>query len=693
MPEFFLELFSEEIPARMQRGAADDLARICTHELQYILPCQIKHNDEHKKSVRQFYGPRRIAIELELYDDDAPGTGPFAPERRDDGAEIRGPRIDAPEAALQGFLKKHSAEKGQLTKELGHYILRREPKVSSARELVMTELLPQIAKLGWPKSMRWGQSGDFTWVRPLRRVVCLLDGEVIPFKLGPVTASNETEGHRFLAPGAFTISSAADWEDKLNKRFVIADQTKRLQMIADGIAEKAGELGLNVVDDPGLIDEVNGLVEWPVPLIGKIDEDFMDLPPEVRELSMKVNQRYFALREYAGRPAPYFAFVSNVRGRNDVSAIVSGNERVLRARLADARHFWDLDLKMPFSHYLDKLKNITFHAQLGTQGKRADEIASLASRIAGILNGTLADIEVATNAGALAKADLATGMVGEFPELQGIIGGYYAEKLPHGWGGAALSEAIRTHYLPKGPGDAVPHGIVPCSVALADKLNTLFKFFGIDEKPTGSGDPYALRRAALGIIRIILENELSSLDLNVLCLDHEGVLDFIFERLRVKLRAEGKRSDVLDAVFAVSADGNLVRLMKRVDALTSFLSSEDGTNLLIAYRRAANILRIEEAKTGAIHGPPNPMLFEVPEERRLADFLNDLVAGLTQDILNEDFSGMMDKMSQLRAPVDAFFEKVTVNTNSPNLTLNRFKILAQLRSTMHAVADFSKIEG
>ncbi len=677
----------------MQKDAADALAMMCTNALQYILPCQQKYNEEHKKSVRKFYGPRRIAIEMQLYENDAFGTGPFAPERHDDGAEIRGPRIDAPDAALQGFLRKHAAEKSQLAQELGHYILRREPKVSSARELVTTELLPKIAKLCWPKSMRWGQSGDFTWVRPLRRVVCLLDGEVIPVKLGPVTASNETEGHRFLAPGAFTISSAADWEDKLEERFVIADQAKRRQMIADGVSEKAGVLGLNLVEDSGLIDEVNGLVEWPVPLIGKIDEDFMDLPLEVRELSMKVNQRYFALRGEAGKPAPYFAFVSNIPGKNDVSAIVSGNERVLRARLSDARHFWDLDLKTPLNHYLDKLKNITFHARLGTQAERADEIAALASRIARILNGTLADIEVATNAGALAKADLATGMVGEFPELQGIIGGYYAEKLPHGWGGAALSEAIRTHYLPRGPGDAVPHGIVPCSVALADKLNTLFKFFGIDEKPTGSGDPYALRRAALGIIRIILENELSSLDLNVLCFGHEGVLDFIFERLRVKLRGEGKRFDVLDAVFAVSADGNLVRLMKRVDALTSFLSTEDGTNLLIAYRRAANILRIEEAKKGTIHGPPNPMLFELPEERRLADLLKDLVAPLTEDIFREDFTGMMDKMAQLRVPVDAFFDKITVNTDLPDLSLNRFKILAQLRSTMHAVADFSKIEG
>jgi glycyl-tRNA synthetase beta chain len=673
MPEFFLELFSEEIPARMQQSGATLLSIAIHKSIPELVPL-----NQHLKT---YFSPRRIAV-----------IASVEQKTKAISRKERGPRIEAPEQAIAGFLRKFDARREQLSEENNFWVLSIEEPARDAVDIIMEKLPAELTRIPWAKSMRWGQGGDFTWVRPLRRIVCLLDGQVIPFKLGPITASNETEGHRFLSPGPFTVSSAADWEEKLEKRFVVADQTKRRKMIVDGIAEKAAELGLNVVEDPSLIDEVNGLVEWPVALIGKIDEDFMDLPPEVRELSMKVNQRYFALRDEAGEPAAYFAFVANVPGKNDVSAIVSGNERVLRARLSDARHFWDLDLEVPLSHYLEKLKNITFHGELGTQLDRANRIAERARDIAFRLGGTAEEVSLAVNAGALAKADLATGMVGEFPELQGIIGGYYAAKHPERWDGAVVSEAIRTHYLPKGPTDNVPRHLVPCAVALADKLDTLCKFFEIGEVPTGSGDPYALRRAALGVVRIILENDLR-LSLRDMLPGDGSLFRFIIERLRVKLRTEGKRFDVLDAVFAINADGDLVRLMKRVDALSSFLSTDDGANLLVAYRRAANILRIEEAKTGEINGPPNPMLFDVPDERRLADMLNDLVAPLRQDILSENFIGMMDKMSQLRAPVDAFFEKVTVNTNSSNLTLNRFKILAQLRSTMHAVADFSKIEG
>jgi glycyl-tRNA synthetase beta chain len=680
MPEFFLELFSEEIPARMQRDASIQLERICNDVLRSL----------HINRVETYYGPRRIAIKAEV-----------AAKSDTKIIEERGPRDTAPEAALAGFMGKHKASKEEILIEGGYYWLRRNENPVAALEVIAAGLPSALAKFSWPKSMRWGQGDNFTWVRPLRRIVCLLDGEVIPFALGPVTASNETEGHRFLAPGAFTVSSANDWEEKLKKRFVIADQTKRRQMIADGIAEKAGELGLNVVDDPALIDEVNGLVEWPVSLIGKIDEDFMDLPPEVRELSMKVNQRYFALRDEAGKPAAHFAFVANVPGRNDVSAIVSGNERVLRARLSDARHFWDLDLKLPLSHYLEKLENITFHAKLGTQLDRANRIAELSGDIAFRLGATAEKISLAVNAGGLAKADLATGMVGEFPELQGIIGGYYAAKHPERWDGAVVSEAIRSHYLPRGPGDPVPTGTIAISVALADKLDTLTQFFAAGEKPTGSGDPYALRRAALGVVRIILENDVA-LHLKELKDARQDVFDFIIERLRVKLRSEGQRFDILDAVLGNRPDDDLTRIMHLVDAVHEFLVSEDGRNLLVAYRRASNILKIENAKDGPHQGADfRADLEQQREERELSEAIGalrqefygygDMPAGGMLEF--REFKFILENFARLRAPVDAFFDKVTVNVAEPEIRRNRLSLLAKLRDTMHQIADFSKIEG
>jgi glycyl-tRNA synthetase beta chain len=669
MPEFFLELFSEEIPARMQSGAAAELERICQSALGELSI----------QNIKTYCGPRRIALAAEV-----------AAEKSSGVVEARGPRDTAPEAALTGFLGKNKAHRDELVVEGGYYWLRRTDPPVAAATLIASALPAALSKFSWPKSMRWGQSGDFTWVRPLRRIVCLLDGEVIPISLGPVTAANETEGHRFLAPNAFTVSSNLDWEAKLRASKVLVNKSERLQAIVDGLKAKTETLGLTLANDDALLDEVTGLVEWPFALIGQIGAQFMDLPPEVRELSMKVNQKYFALRDAAGSPAPYFAFVSNMETTDNGATIIAGNERVLRARLSDARHFWDLDLKTPLDALLPKLDKITFHAKIGTQGQRVKRIAALAARIAEALGGSSEDSKQAEHAGLLSKADLVTGMVGEFPELQGVMGGYYAEQNPSFWNGAIVGPAIKTHYQPKGPNDAVPTGIVAVSVALADKLDTLVEFFNAGEKPTGSGDPYALRRAALGVIRIILENDLS-LRLQEFLGNNIELFDFITERLRVKLRGEGQRFDILDAALSNGADDDLTRLMQRVNAIAAFLTTPDGANLLSAYRRAANILRIEDAKDGphiagaAIQDLGSPEADDLRAALTGADVKSDYEAG--------NYAQAMAGLAQLRAPVDAFFDKVTVNAPEPELRRNRLQLLAKLRDTMHLIADFSKIEG
>ena len=664
MLEFFLELFSEEIPARMQAQAASQLASLVAETLAPLKP----------EAAQTYYGPRRLGLRLVV------AAGVPAAQLSE-----RGPRTSAPEQALAGFLRKHNATKEQLVREGDFWVLHKSVPAMSAHALILAALPAALAKLPWPKSMRWGQGGDFTWVRPLRRIVCLLDGKVIPLQLGPVIAGNETEGHRVHAPGAFSVSSAADWVDKLRAHYVIADAAERRKLIAEGIAAQARERALSVVADDALLDEVTGLVEWPVPLLGRIDDRFMDLPPEIRELSMKINQKYFALRDAAGRPAPYFAFVANLAAEDSGTAIIAGNERVLRARLSDARHFWDLDLKTPLDALLPKLEKIIFHAKIGTQRQRAERISVLAGDIANRLGATIGDANDAARAGLLCKADLVTGMVGEFPELQGVMGGYYAARDARE--GEKIGAAIRTHYQPKGPSDDVPHGIVAISVALADKLDTLIEFFRIGEKPTGSGDPFALRRAALGVIRIILENDLS-LSLGSLASD---LRDFILERLRVKLRGEGERFDILDAVLAGGRNDDLVDLMRRVNAVRDFLLTPDGTNLLTAYRRAANILRIENAKDGPHEGEVREEQFVQDEERSLNGALNSV--NVWKLLVAGDYESAMNKFAGLRGPVDAFFDKVTVNAELSQIRLNRLRLLAKLRDTMHQVAEFAKIEG
>ncbi len=681
MPELFIELFSEEIPARMQARGAEDLARLVAEALAPLSPA----------GARGFAGPRRIALAIEV----AAGVA----ESR---SSERGPRRNAPEQALAGFLRKHGAAREDLREEGDFWVLDRVVPGAEAASLVAAVLPGLLRRFPWPKSMRWGGTSGFTWVRPLRRIVCLLDGKVVPFSLAEggddghgLVASNVTEGHRFLSPGTIEVVSCADWQAKLRAAHVIVDGAERRRAVADGLRDLAATRRLAVVEDAGLLDEVAGLVEWPVPMLGAIGADYMDLPAEVMQVSMRVNQRYFATRDAFG-PAPFFAFAANVPGGDGGAAIVAGNERVLRARFSDARHFWDLDRKTRLADRVGALDAITFHAKLGSQGARVRRIVALAGAIAPMVG---ADAELAQRAALLAKADLTTGMVGEFPELQGVMGGYYAV---HDGEDPAVAAAVRDHYLPKGPGDGLPDNTVGVAVALADKLDMLAGFFGVGEKPTGSGDPYALRRAGLGVIRIIREGRLR-LELRGLiapaatghaeAADVSDVLAFLLERLRVQLRSEGARHDVLNAVLGAGSDDDIVRILDRTEAVARFLGSEDGADLLAAYRRAANILRIEEKKDGPHSAAVDSALLEAPEEQALAYALGDVGPRVADLIAREKFADAMETLAGLRAPLDAFFTALQVNAERPELRRNRLRLLFHIRAAMNLAADFARIEG
>src|SRR5271166_2752780 len=632
MPELFLELFSEEIPARMQSRAADDLSRLCAEALAPLAPA----------NVRSFHGPRRIALASDV-----------SPQVATSNTTERGPRTNAPEQALAGFLRKHGASREQMRQEGDYWVLRKTAEPVQAATLIASTMPALLRRFPWPTSMRWGGASNFVWVRPLRRIVCLLDGRVVPFDLrdgeddGHGLASDDlTEGHRFHAPDAFPVISCADWEAKLRKHRVLVDADERRRAIRDGIGELGGARRITPVDDPGLLDEVAGLVEWPVPLLGRIDDAFMDLPAEVRQVSMRVNQRYFAFRHADGSAAPYFGFVANIEPADGGAASIAGNERVLRARFADARYFWDLDRKARLESRVPLLDHVTFHARLGSQGERVRRLERL------------------------------------------------------------VADAIRDHYAPKGPADAVPTADVSIAVALADKLDLLVGFFAISERPTGAGDPYALRRAALGIIRIIRENGLwirlvALIELAGQAFHHRGVhpvpaqevLDFLAERLRMTLRAEGKRHDVLAAVFAAGADDVIPRLLSRTEAVAALLETDNGANLLTAYRRAANIIRIEARKDGPHDGAPSEALARIDEERGLFRAIADADADISACLRDDNYETALGVLADLRSPLDAFFDKVTVNAQEPELRLNRLRLLHKVRSTMDRIADFSKIEG
>jgi glycyl-tRNA synthetase beta chain len=681
MPELLLELFSEEIPARMQAQVAKDLERLVVGALS--------DRGLLFEGIKAFSGPRRLTLVI----------AGLPAQQKDVEEERKGPRVGAPEKAIEGFLRSAGVTLEQCVKEndgKGEFYVARIKRVGRPTADVLAEFLPEtFAKLPWPKSMRWPGS-SVRWVRPLHAIVCTLDGEIVPFSFAGVESGRMTHGHRFLSKGPIEVRHFEDYVQKLHAAHVIVDAVERRESIRYAVVNGAFAIGLEPVPDEGLLDEVSGLAEWPVVLFGKIDDAYMDLPPEILRTTMRTHQKYFALRKPGETGlANRFAFVSNMVASDGGKEIVSGNERVLRPRLSDAKFFWDQDRKRTLESRVDDLKKIVFHAKLGTQYERVERIEALAGEIAAKIG---ADVAKAKRAAHLCKADLTTGIVGEFPELQGAMGRYYAL---HDGEDAVVADAIRDHYKPLGPGDEVPSAPVSMAVALADKLDQLVGFFSIGEKPTGSGDPYALRRAGLGVIRIVLENRLR-LPLRVL-LGRAGqnpsqvvnaVLEFLADRLKVALRDRGVRHDLIDAIFSLGREDDIARLVAGVEALQVFLKTDDGTNLLAGYRRAVNILKIEEKKSNRPYsGVPNPELIKEPAEIALSDILREAQQSIIGELAGERFAEAMTVMARLRGPVDTFFEEVTVNAPDPELRTNRLHLLARLRANMHEVADFSKIEG
>jgi glycyl-tRNA synthetase beta chain len=683
MAELLLEVRSEEIPARMQTRAADDLKRLVADGLK---AAGLAFTD-----ARAFATPRRLSLVV----DGLPAARPDVSEER------RGPRVGAPDNAIQGFLKGaglsslDQAEKRDTGKgEFWFAVLKK--KGGPTADALPGVIDAALKALPWPKSMKWGSS-TMQWVRPLQGIVALFDGKVLPGQIepggqmAPVTFGDTTRGHRFLSKGEIKVTGFADYVAKLEAAHVVLDPAQRKKIILDGAHKLTGEVQVTLKSDEGLLEEVAGLVEWPVPMLGTIDAAFMDVPAEVLTVSMRVHLRHFVTTKPDGALANRFVVVANNVARDGGKTIVEGNERVLRARLADAKFFWDLDRKTRLEERLPALQGIVFHARLGTQAERVQRIAALATAVADFVPG--ADKAQVMMAAELCKADLVSGVVGEFPELQGIMGRYYAlhEKLP-----AAVADAIGDHYAPAGPNDRCPSAPVSMSVALADKLDALTSFWSIGEKPTGSRDPYALRRAALGVIRIVVENKLR-LPL-ARFFKEADLLDFFAERLKVQMRDKGVRHDVIDAVLALGNEDDLVRLLARVEALQSFLGTDAGKNLLTGYGRAANIVRAEERKdktlAARIASVPDVALLELAEEKAVASALAEVERTVKPALQQENFSGAMQALAELRAPIDAFFDKVTVNVQDrPDLRLNRLKLLNQIRATMDGVADFSKIEG
>jgi glycyl-tRNA synthetase beta chain len=703
MAELLLELFSEEIPSRMQTRARDDLARLLG---QALAGAGLEY-----EAIKTFATPRRLVAVV----DGLPARSPAMRE------EKKGPRVDAPEAAINGFLKSAGlASIDQVERredKKGAFYVALIEKRGRATAEVVAEIVPDIVlNFPWPKSMRWG-SGKLRWVRPLHSILCLLDGKVVSFEIDGIRSGRETRGHRFMAPKPFAVKGFADYVKKLRTAKVILDGEERARLIRDGARALVKEEKLTLVEDETLLAENAGLTEWPVPLMGTFDETFLSVPPEVLATAMKAHQKCFALRK-GETLANRFIMVANLKANDGGKTIVAGNERVIRARLADAKFFFDQDRNVMLPDRVFKLKEITFHEKLGSQYERVQRMWKLARELAPRAG---ADPDLAERAAILSKADLVSFMVGEFPELQGVMGSYYAlyqEENP------TVADAIAAHYKPLGPSDEVPREPVAITVALADKLDMLVGFWAIDEKPTGSKDPYALRRAALGVIRILLENELRLHLMDLLerhapriddalaanvggGIGHGAVawsgrqvrgknvelLAFFADRLKGHLREQGARHDLVDAVFALGGD-DLLMIVRRVEALGRFLDTEDGANLLTGTKRAINILRIEEKKDGiAYDQAPDPNLLSRPEEKALARSVDEVEQEAAAAVAREDFASAMSEMAKLRAPVDAFFDFVTVNTQEPDLRANRLRLLNRIRATTRTVADFSKIEG
>jgi glycyl-tRNA synthetase beta chain len=686
MAELLLELFSEEIPARMQARAREDLARLLGNALG---EAGLEFNE-----IKTFATPRRLTTVVE-------GLPARSPDIRE---ERKGPRVDAPDAAIKGFLKSMglaSADQAERRDDKkGAYYVALLERPGHATAEVIAEIMPELVKsFPWPKSMRWG-CGRLRWVRPLQSIICLLDGKVVPFEVHGIRSGKETRGHRFMAHEPFKVRRFKDYEEKLRDAKVILNGDERARIILEGARKAAAKEGLTLLEDEALLAENAGLTEWPVVLLGSFDEEFLSVPPEVLATSMKAHQKCFSLRKKDGALASRFIVVANLEARDKGNAIVAGNERVIRARLADAKFFFEQDRKVMLPDRVPKLKEIVFHEKLGSQYERVQRVWRLARELAPLVD---ADPDLAERAAILAKADLVSLMVGEFPELQGVMGRYYAldqEEIE------AVADAIAAHYRPLGPSDDVPREPVAIAVALADKLDMLVGFWAIDEKPTGSKDPYALRRAALGVIRIVLENDLR-LRLKEYLLTHQAtakfdpavhnladrLLSFFADRLKVHLRDQGARHDLVDAVFALGGDDLLI-IVRRVEALGRFLDTEDGEHLLIGAKRAINILRIEEKKDSRTYDEsPDPALFKRPEEKALAKAVDAVEKASAAAITREDFEAAMAEMAKLRTPVDEFFDHVTVNATDPGLRANRLRLLNRIRATTLTVADFSKIEG
>ena len=677
----------------MQAGGAGELRR---HVLSRLEETRLSYEGE-----EFFATPRRLAVLVR----GLPAVQP------DITVERKGPRVDAPEKAIQGFLKStglklEDCEQRETPKGPVWFAVMQEKGRPTGELLV--ELLPlALAAVSWPKSMRWEESG-VRWVRPIRSILCLLDDAVVPFRFGPVESGRTTRGHRFLSSGPLTVERAGDYEEMLERAKVMLDWPARVKMIAKAVSALATSKTTKSSLGDQLVKENAGLVEWPVVLMGHIDERFMDLPPEVLRSAMSTHQRYFGVPGEGNKPAPRFVMVANTETADGGATVVAGNERVLRARLADARFFWDQDQRQSLEDRLPALDGVVFHARLGTMYEKARRIAALGRILCRYIEG--ADQYAALRAGILCKADLVTEMVGEFPDLQGIMGRYYTERQEEPEK-PEVCLAIRDHYMPQGLGDRLPEMPVSVAVALADKLDTLAGFFAIDERPTGSKDPFALRRAALGVIRIITAKSLRLSLRDALSealagygntlpekpgpeATRDALLAFFAERLKVHLRGQGERHDLVSAVFAVSDEDDLLRLRARVDALKRLLNSDDGANLLTAYRRAANILRIEEKKDGARYeGNAKKGLLIEREERTL--YVRIANANTRAEVMlgGEHFEEAMATIASLREPVDAFFDHVTVNCEDPALRRNRLLMLSQIRSTLDRVADFSKIEG
>jgi len=704
MPDLLLELLSEEIPARMQARAAEDLRKAVTDRL---VDAGLPYD-----GAKAFVTPRRLALAVQ-------GVPMRQPDRRE---EKKGPRVGAPEQAIAGFLKAAglksiSDAKVQPDKKGDFYVAVIEKPGRPALD-VIGEILPEVIKsFPWPKSMRWGAQsqnpGALNWVRPLHSIVATFGPEteepdIVPFRVDGIAAGNQTRGHRFLAPETFTVRRLADYTAKLDKAKVVLDPERRREIILTEAKQLAFAQGLELVADEGLVAETAGLVEWPVVLMGAFDEAFLQIPEEVIRATIRNNQKCFVLRDGAhAKLVNKFLLVANLEAEDGGKAIVAGNERVIRARLADARFFYQTDLKTKLEDRLPSFNDIIFHEKLGSQAERIERIERLAGELAPLIG---ADAKKAKRAALLCKADLLTEMVGEFPELQGTMGKYYAQEQGED---EAVADAIEDHYRPKGPDDLVPSDPIAVAVALADKLDTLVGFWAVDEKPTGSKDPFALRRAALGIIRLVLDNKvrLSLLDTTksaaaglIKAGRRDAIADrkqlpadllaFFADRLKVQLREQGARHDLVDAVFSLEGQDDLLLIVRRVEALGQFLDSEDGKNLLAGYKRATNIIRIEEKKDNRHYiGAPQARLYRQPEEKALASAIEATETEAARAVKKEDFVAAMRAMAKLRPAVDAFFDKVTVNVDDKALRENRLKLLNQIREATGAVADFSKIEG